>query len=48
MSQDIVLQPWERLLVGVDTGPDLHCEVTMIQDTLTGKLRVVDVQLEPL
>jgi hypothetical protein len=43
-----ILEPHERLIFGMDTarGPDECCEVTAIYDTLTGKIRIIDVEYE--
>lgn len=41
-----LLKPHERVLVGSDTAEGVSVEVTMIQDMRTGKLRLVDVDVE--
>ena len=38
------LQPWERYVFGFDTGPDGECVVSCIYNTLTGKLRIIDIE----
>lgn len=43
---DLPLKPWERLVTGMDLGRDQDhsCLVCAIHDSLTGKLRIIDVE----